>query len=364
MSPPRPRPPRFLFVPVSGAFGMGEYARSLAIARAARERWPDAVIHFLLSREASYAAAAPFDVTLLPSSPTFHSAEVGAAIADLRPDVVIFDNAGRTAQLRAAAAAGAAVVYVSARRRQWRKAHRLRWMRLIDEHWAAYPRFLSDPPGRFDALKLRWLGRPVIRHLDVVLPAADRVRRGALLADLAAGAAAPILVVPGGGTGHPGATDAAEGFLAAATALAADGEPVIYIGPAWRESAGSPTLRGRASLPQADLVELMRAARLVIANGGSTLVQAIACGAACVAAPIAKDQAARIRRAVAAGLACGTPLDTEAIVRETRRLLRAPPALAALAARAAAAAFADGNAVAVAALAGLIERGRAHATGE
>ncbi|MDE2348254.1 MAG: hypothetical protein KGL92_07100, partial [Gammaproteobacteria bacterium] len=323
MSQPRPHPPRFLFVPVSGAFGMGEYARSLAIARAARGRWPDASIRFMLSREAPYAAATPFDATLLPSSPTFHSAEVAAAIAAMRPDVVIFDNAGRTAQLRAAVAAGAAVVYISARARQWRKAHRLRWMRLIDEHWAAYPRFLSAAPGRFDALKLRWLGRPVIRHLDVVLPAPDPARRAALLADLSGGAA-PILVVPGGGTGHPGAADAAAIFLDVAGALAADGDAVIYVGPAWRAQAPAPAtpLSGRAALPQADLVELMRAARLVVVNGGSTLAQAIACGAACVAAPIAKDQAARIGRAVAAGVARGSPLRADAIVREARHLLR------------------------------------------
>ncbi len=58
-----------------------------------------------------------------------------------------------------------------------------------------------------------------------------------------------------------------------------------------------------AALPQADLAELMRGARLVIANGGSTLLQAIACGAPCVAAPIAGDQRERIRACAAAGVA-------------------------------------------------------------
>ena len=52
--------PRLLFVPVSGPYGMGEYARSAAIAHAARERWPQAAIRFLLSREAPYAADPPF----------------------------------------------------------------------------------------------------------------------------------------------------------------------------------------------------------------------------------------------------------------------------------------------------------------
>ena len=50
----------FCSFPVSGVYGMGEYARSLAIARAASRRWPGAAIHFILSRDAPYAADAPF----------------------------------------------------------------------------------------------------------------------------------------------------------------------------------------------------------------------------------------------------------------------------------------------------------------
>src|SRR5690349_4256856 len=93
---------RFLFVPVSGPRGMGEYARSLALAHAMMHRWPDARVHFVLSREASYARDIPFPATLLPSSPTFHTAEVNALITSFRPTLVIFDNAGRSAQIRAA----------------------------------------------------------------------------------------------------------------------------------------------------------------------------------------------------------------------------------------------------------------------
>src|ERR1700682_1179656 len=68
--------PRLLFVPVSGAFGMGEYARSLAIAQGAAARWPGAAIQFILSREAPYAATTPSPATLLDASPTFHTAAV------------------------------------------------------------------------------------------------------------------------------------------------------------------------------------------------------------------------------------------------------------------------------------------------
>ena len=96
---------RVLFVPVSGARGMGEYARALALATAAARRLPQLQVHFIVSREAPYAADLPFPKTLIPASPTMHTAEVVEVIRTFRPTLVVFDNAGRTKQLQAAVAA-------------------------------------------------------------------------------------------------------------------------------------------------------------------------------------------------------------------------------------------------------------------
>jgi hypothetical protein len=324
---------------------MGEYARSLAIARAAQARWRTAVVHFLLSRQAPYAAAAPFPHTLLPSSPTFHSAEVIDCMQAFKPDVVIFDNAGRTAQLRAARRMGAGVVYISSRRRQRNKAFRWRWMRLIDEHWIAYPEFIAGSLQPLERLKLAMLGRPRLRYLDVILsqpvPGAGSVL--GVRADWEAGSF--TLVVPGGGTGHPGAAEAVARFHAAASSLAADGVRTVFVGP--NGDTGDGRLRAFRCLPQPELVELMRAAGLVIVNGGSTLLQAIACGRACIAIPIADDQRERIRRCVAAGVAIDAPLDPVAIARRATELLRDEPARTALARRAIDIGLADGIQVAL-----------------
>jgi spore coat polysaccharide biosynthesis predicted glycosyltransferase SpsG len=100
----------------------------------------------------------------------------------------------------------------------------------------------------------------------------------------------------------------------------------------------------------------MRAARLIVANGGSTLLQAIACGTACVAVPIAKDQAERTRRCAAAGVASAADLDPASIVQAADRLLRDDSQRVALAGRAAGLALADGVEVALQAFAGLLER--------
>ncbi|HEX3948729.1 MAG TPA: hypothetical protein VHW95_02640 [Steroidobacteraceae bacterium] len=342
-----------LFVPVSGEFGMGEYARSLAIAQAAGRRWPQAEIHFVLSRKAPYAATVPFAATLLDSSPTFHSAAVVRLIRQIKPSIVIFDNAGRTAQLRAARRHAARVVFISARGRQRRKAFRWRWMGLLDEHWIAYPEFVAGGLTWTERFKLERFGRPTLRYLDVIM-ARPPIEQESILSRAALKPGGFVLVVPGGGTGHPGAQDAARQFLAAAAVLAA-GETVVYVGP---PGTSSPRLRSFNSLPQTELAELMRGSRLVVTNGGSTLLQAIACGRACIAIPIAKDQPQRIARCVDAGVAVTAELAAAGIVRAAVRLLRDEPARAALARRAADLKLANGVEVALNALAHLVETGQ------
>jgi hypothetical protein len=357
--------PRILFIPVSGAFGMGEYARSLSIARAVQRQWPQAEIQFMLSRQAPYAAAPPFPSTFLDSSPTFHTAAVTELIQKFNPHVVIFDNAGRTAQLQAAQRMGARIVFISSRARQRRKAFRWRWMRLIDEHWIAYPQFIAGRLGALERFKLGMLRRPVIRYLDVILSRAGS-GTDSIMARVGLTFGTYVLVVPGGGTGHPRAADATARFLTAANTLAAAGTLTVFVGPTATRDAGAPSgtdaaalpgagLRCFNSLPQSDLAELMHGARLIVTNGGSTLLQGIACGRACIAIPIARDQPRRIQRCTEAGVALAARLDAPSIAQAAGDLLRDEPARAALAARASALHLADGIDVARAALIHLLE---------
>jgi hypothetical protein len=339
-----------LFVPVSGPYGMGEFARSAAIAQAVLARWPSVAVHFVLSARAPYAEGAAFPKTLLGSSPTFHSRAVIDLMRRWRPNVVVFDNAGRTSQLRAARALGARVVYISARARQRRKAFRLRWMRLIDEHWIAYPRFIAGELTLLERLKLEFLRRPAVRYLDVILSRGPR--------SLCSRAGDYVLVIPGGGTGHPGAADAAQTFCSAARRLAAEGFETRFVGVGAALSAAEPGaahLQVLGALPQSDLAALMRGARLIVANGGSTLLQSIASGAACVAVAIAGDQRPRIRRCVELNAAVEAQLSADDIAAQAGALLRDEGARQALARRAAALGLEDGIEVALRALGPLVE---------
>src|SRR5665213_415791 len=321
---------RVLFVPVSAARGFGEYARAREIARAVQCRWPHAQLHFVLSTQASYAAQCPFPVTLLPGSATLHTPQVVELLRSFKPDIVVFDNAGRTTQLRAAHAAGARVVYISSRHRQRAKAFRFSWMRVLSEHWIAYPRFIAGDLGLLERLKLKFLGRPRVRFLDTVLPVG--IEEPGPLPDLRDF----VLVVPGGGTAHPGAR-AAPGIISdAATALAAKGLRTVLVG-ALDRIGSTASLTRLPLLPQPQLVALLRRARVVVSNGGDTLLQALACGCACVAVPIAHDQAARIARCRALGLIHAAPLASAAIAAAVADLYADDRARVDLAARARAA---------------------------
>jgi ADP-heptose:LPS heptosyltransferase len=343
---------RFLFIPVSGPRGMGEYARSLAIATAAALRWPHAEIHFALSREAPYAGDMPFAKTLLSSSPTFHPAKVAALIEEFRPDVVIFDNAGRTAHLRAARRIGARIVYVSSRSVPRRRAFRLRWMHYIDEHWIAYPQFLAGAAKLTERMKLRLLGRPLLRFLNPVLPVQDAAFARSILARHALTAGDYVLIVPGGGTEHPGSGRTLDAVADAAQRLAAREYATVLVGLETTSTAAA--LRAIPRLPVTALVELMRHARLAIVNGGYTMLQALACDRPCVAVPIAGDQPKRIDACVRAGIVVRAEPDPAELERVTIDLLNDDVRLEAMRAARARLGLVDGARVAIDALESLL----------
>ncbi|MBX5462371.1 MAG: hypothetical protein IRZ28_14930 [Steroidobacteraceae bacterium] len=327
MTPPDDSVPpagRVLFVPVSGPRGMGEYARSLALATAVRARRPQIDIHFVVSQAAPYAADTPFPTTRLPRSPTFHTVEMVELIQQLRPTLVVFDNAGRTAQLHAASKCGARIIYISSRPRQRRKAFRLRWMRVLDEHWIAYPEFIAGGLGIAERLKLRLPHAPRVRFLDAVLPPADAALAAQMMSKFDVRPEGYVLVVPGGGTDHPGAEDAPHTVAQAAHRIAEAGHPTVLVGVP--PPAQSTNLRPAPRMPMAQLAELIRGARVVISNGGDTLLQVIACARPCVAVPIAGDQPHRISQCERAGLAAGARLDAADIARTALSLLAEGPA--------------------------------------
>lgn len=325
-------------IPVSGAQGMGEFARARSIGKAIAARWPAAEVRFLVSREAPYRGDAGFPVLELPASPTLCSREVIAEIRRFEPDLVYFDNAGRTDQLRAAHAAGARIIYVSSRPRQRYKAFRLRWMRLIDEHWISYSPLLAGAPGPLERLKLRLAGRPALRFIDAIVSPADPLAAQRECPELPEDI--DVLVIPGGGSQFPDGVSSPRDFEQWAAALAVRGFRVALVA-AKAEGGSAPNPYRTGRLSGEALSALISRARVVLVNGGDTLVQALALRRCCVAMPMALDQPARIARLAATG-AVKAPRPEE-VVQVANELLTDPQAFLALQDSVAALAFQDGT---------------------
>jgi glycosyltransferase involved in cell wall biosynthesis len=326
------RPPRFVFIPVSGPGGAGEYFRSLAIARGLDQRWPGAEIRFVLNRHAPYAASSPYLGLLLDDSPTRASAAVERYLQQQHADVVVFDSSGRLAQYRAARAAGGRVVYISSRPKTRWKGFRVRRMRVLDQHWIAQPRLLGGEPTAYERLKLRLVGRPELVILDTLHEpiVADEVR--SLQRQLGLEPGRYIVLCPGGGgTFEPG-SDPAQVFVDAAARLAARRpEPVVVVVGARLHATLAAqtrpaTLQILPHLPNGELLGLVRDAAVTAINGGSLLLQSLAQRAPVVAAPIAGDQAARIDACAAHGAAVAAPLDAAALEAAVVALLDDPAA--------------------------------------
>lgn len=321
--------PRILFVPVSGPSGMGEFARARSLADALRARWPQVETHFVLHRDAPYAHGFHHPVTLLPASPTLCTPEVRAVIESWRPNVAVFDNAGRTAQLRAARRCGARVVYVSSRGRQRYKAFRLHWMRLLDDHWISYPAMITGALGLLERGKLRLLGQPQLRFLDAVLPAADPAAVDALLGDFGE---PQLVIVPGGGSGFHDSAMTPQHFARWGETLALAGHRVVFVaGPAFKDWTTDSPMRVLRGVGGGALRALLERTQVVLVNGGDTLLQAMVLGKPCVAVPIAGDQAERIARCAALGAIRAPEGDT--VFAACRELLIDPAARAALESR-------------------------------
>jgi spore coat polysaccharide biosynthesis predicted glycosyltransferase SpsG len=325
----QPESPRVLFVPVSGPHGSGELMRCLIIARELQRAEPTIGIHFLLNRNAVFREAVEFTVHDCDDSPTRSTPQVLAAIRAVQPAVVVFDNAGRTVQLRAAKAAGARLVFSSRSPRLRWKAFRVTWLRLLDEHWIVFPKFVTGGLSLVERLKLRFSPSYVVRHLDTLFTPSDPVARMAWLQELGLEPGGFAVFMPGGrGDEHGANVDPAELFMAAAREYAQQsGLPAVVL--TGRSAQDLPpalpgTLRLLPRVRPDEVQHLLASAALVVSNGGSTLIHALAHRQAVISVPLADDQARRIKRASRQGVVIPAPLDAGKIAATALALIRDP----------------------------------------
>jgi glycosyltransferase involved in cell wall biosynthesis/UDP:flavonoid glycosyltransferase YjiC (YdhE family) len=316
-------PSRFLFAPVSGPGGAGELMRCLIIARELARAEPSADIRFLVSRLAVFRDAVDFPIIDCDASPTNSTPQVLAAIESFRPHVMVFDNSGRTAQLRAAKRAGARLVFSSrAPKLRW-KAFRIKWLRLLDEHWIVFPTFVTGGLTWLERRKLALFPGYTVRRLDTLFPPGDPEASRDWLTRHGLEPGGYVVFVPGGRSEGQRIAEPAEHFIAAARSFCATTgyRSVVLTGrkAVDDEPGGNPLLLPRVA-PE-EVQYLLAEATMVVSNGGTTLVHTLAHGRPLVAVPLAGDQARRIRRAVRLGIAASAPPEAEKIAAEAAALL-------------------------------------------
>jgi hypothetical protein len=355
---PGAHPLRFMFVPVSGPAGAGEYYESLAVAAGVLGRWRDARVAFVLSREARYAHTVPFPTTLVDGSPTRATEEVVRAMEKERPDVVIFASSGRVAQFAAAHRLGARVVCMSPRPTARWRSFRLRRMRHMDQHWISEPSFAGAGLTRWERFKLALVPRVQVVFLDGLHEPISEESVTRRKRDLGLDGREYVVFAPGGGGVFAGVS-AVPAFLAAARDVArTTPETVLLVaGPnSDLSEEGDERLRITSAMPNGDLMGVIRDARLAVTTGGTLMLQSLMQGTPCVAAAIAGDQPRRIEACARRGLVRPAELTGGSLAAEALALLGAPPRLDAMRDEIARAGVRNGVDVAVRALASLLGR--------
>jgi hypothetical protein len=351
-------PARVLFSPVSGPGGAGELMRCLIIAREIAKADPSADIRFLVNRHAVFRESVNFPIIDCDASPTRSTPQVLATIESFRPDVMVFDCSGRTSQLRAARRAGVRLVFSSRSPKLRWKAFRIKWMRLLDEHWIVFPTFVTGGLSRVERLKLRLFPHYGVRQFDTLFTPSEPQTRRAWLAGYGLQPEAYVVFVPGGRGEATRVAEPAELFIAAAREfVAATGQrTVVLTGRKTIAETGDARLTLLPRVEPDEVQYLLAEALMVVSNGGSTMIHVLAHGRPIISIPLAGDQDRRIRRAVRLQIAATAERTPAAIARTAATLLHDPVRRAGMVRRTAELGIANGVGEAVAALLALARR--------
>ncbi|QLE87522.1 hypothetical protein FLM48_22065 [Shewanella sp. Scap07] len=297
--------PKFLFVPVSSDEGIGEYMRSKIIADEIMRRWPAAQIDFVLNRYAPYSQQCPYRTHLVDDTPTKKVKEVNQLVTELQPDIVIFDAAGRKAQLKHANRQGAKVIFISQHRRKRARGMKVERALVTDSHWVVQPEFVIGDLTAFEKFKLRMIDRPQPIYTGSVFTEPDPQQQQALLKHYQLQANDYVLFSAGSG-GHKinGSLAADLWAKTAQTTYQQLGIAcVVVFGPNYPKPL--PTIPGVIAIAELDsqaFIHLLGGAKAALLSGGDTLLQAIALKTPTLAAAVSKDQPSRIKKCQQAGV--------------------------------------------------------------
>lgn len=307
--------PVILFVPVSSDKGVGEYTRSLIIANAVQQKLPEAQIHFILNKNMKLANGCQYQTHFSKFSATKDTPLVNEIIAKIRPNIVIFDCAGRSQQFATAKRYGAKVVFISQHRKKRARGLTLRRLLFCDLQWVVQPTYAIQPLNRFEQLKLKILGKKPPKNIGPIVPKINSDSN--ILEEYSLKEEQYVLFSAGSGGHIINGELAADVFYRAALELAekVDCKIVMVFGANYPKSLPvDSSIICLSHVPTEEFLTLLKKARHRVLSAGSTLLQVIELKLVSLAIAISKDQPSRLKRCARLGLVLKSKCDETAIV--------------------------------------------------
>jgi len=316
--------PVILFIPVSSTKGIGEYTRSVILAEALKTKIPTADIHFILNRHIEYGNSCPFPIHFSDHSATKDTPKVKNVLLSLKPDLVIFDCAGRANQFSFAKSVGAKVIFISQHKRKRARGLKIRRLLNSDLHWVVQPPYAISPLSYLERLKLKLLGKKHPRNIGPILPAINRQNSQQVL-DKFGLSSNQFFIFSAGSGGHKKDGElVADQFNQAAMDFydKTNIKCIMVFGPNYvREIPKSQSVICVEHLPNTEFMVLLNEAQGRVVSAGDTLLQIINLQKPSVATAVSKDQPARLLACSQLGLTIKSDNDPASLVENAVKLL-------------------------------------------
>ena len=292
-----------LFIPVSSPSGIGEYMRSLIIAKGLQLYWPNINIHFILSDRVSYAKDCPYSVHNCQDSPTKDVKTVNSIIDKLKPDLVIFDASGRAKQFKQAKVVGAKVAFISQHNKKRSRGLKLNRLLNTDIHWVAQPDFCMNELSYWQRAKLRFFNKKPPKNIGPVFEVSSPDYQEQLLGKFALTRDHYFIFNAGSGGHLVSGELAADIYYQAAQSLYQQTKIkcIVIFGSNYpKQLPENSNIKNNdiicvKSIDNKDFVSLIAAAQGCVISAGDTLLQCIALHKIAVAASVSPDQPARLK---------------------------------------------------------------------
>lgn len=292
-----------LFIPVSSSSGIGEYMRSMIIAKAFKLRWPNVKIHFILNEQVSYIKNCPYTVHTCKGSPTKNISGVNDIIEKVSPDLVFFDASGRAKQFKKAKAIGAKVAFISQHNKKRTRGLKLNRLLNTDIHWVAQPDYCIKNLNFWQRLKLTIFNKKAPKNIGPVFEQSSHEYQKQLLIkhDLST---EEYFIFNAGSGGRKVANvfaadiyyQAAQNFYRKTLALKINMKCVVLFGSNYpKDLPENKNIICLKNIENKDFIALLSNAKGCVISGGDTLLQCIALQKTSVAAPVSPDQPARLK---------------------------------------------------------------------